>query len=150
VVKNPEDTEVQALSRSSSPSELLFGPVQGAAVLVWVSWKMFRREEAAVLAASLAVSDGLAPLAAKLYTRQVYRHPVKQTEGTIAAFFLGTVLYCYLYQWWLGFPLLPLRIVLAYGFVAAVVGTVLKGVDNVAVPVALHLLIPRIQEWLPA
>ena len=112
---------------------------------------MFRKEEeAAVLAASLAVSDGLAPAVAKLYTRQVYRHPAKRTEGTVAAIFMGTVLYCYLYQWWLGFALLPLRIVLAYGFVAAVVGTVLKGVDNAAVPIALHLLIPRIQEWLPA
>ena len=92
----------------------------------------------------------LAPAVAKLYTRQVYRHPAKRTEGTVAAIFMGTVLYCYLYQWWLGFPLLPLRIVLAYGGVAAIVGTVLKGVDNVAVPVALHLLIPRIQVWLPA
>jgi dolichol kinase len=111
---------------------------------------MFRKDEAAVLAASLAVTDGWAPLVAKLYTRQVYRHPVKQTEGTVAAIFMGTVLYCYLYQWWLGFALLPLRIVLAYGGVAAAVGTLVKGVDNVAVPIALHLLIPRIQEWLPA
>lgn len=142
--------EVQALSRSSSPSELLFGPLQCAAVLVWTSWNLFGQDESAVLAASLAVTDGLAPMIGKLYGTHVYHHPTKRKEGTIVGVFLGTVLYSYLYQWWMGFELLPLRIVLVYGGIAAVVGTLFKGMDNLTVPIALHLLIPRVQHWLPA
>jgi dolichol kinase len=155
-VKDPEDVEVRTLSRSSSPSELLYGPAQCAAVLVWTAWNLFGQEESAVLAASLAVTDGLAPTAGRLYGRYVdsysYRRhsAAKRTEGTVVGALVGTVLCTYLYQWLMGFPLLPLRLVLAYGGIAAVVGTLFKGVDSLAVPVALHLLIPRVQHWLPA
>jgi dolichol kinase len=156
--------EVRTLSRSSSPSELLYGPAQCAAALAWTSWNLFGRQESAVLAASLAVTDGLAPMVGRLYGTYVigyyygYGFPYsrrhfsshQRTEGTVVGALVGTALSTYLYQWMMGFPLLPLRLVLAYGGIAAVVGTLLKGVDNLAVPVALHLLIPRVQDWLPA
>jgi dolichol kinase len=164
LTKDPEDAEVRALSRSSSPGELLHGPAQCAAALAWTGWRLLGSPESAVLAASLAVADGLAPMAGRWYGRHAaggrsssypsYRRrhlPSHQrAEGTVAGALVGTALCTYLYQWLMGFPPLPLRLVLAYGGIAAVVGALLKGADNLAVPVALHLLMPRVQGWLAA
>lgn len=63
VVKDPEDAEVQALSRSSAPGELIGGPLHAAAILVWLHLHRFQQpDEAALVAAAIAVTDGWAPL----------------------------------------------------------------------------------------
>ena len=146
--------EVQTMSRSSSPSELLFGPLQFAGVLVWLGLYRFQTEEAAIIAAASGMGDGLAPLIGFRYGRHVYQMPLaspKTMEGSVVGVFLGTVSGCYLYLCMMGIPLLPLRMILVYGGIAAVVeGTVPGSMDNLAVPVALHFSIDKVQEWLPA
>lgn len=72
-------------------------------------------------------------------------------EGTVVGVFLGTVSACYVYLSLMGIPLLPLRMILVYGGIAAVVeGTAFKNLDNLAVAVTLSLSFGRVQEWLPA
>lgn len=128
--------------------------MQGAAVMVWLGLYRFMTEEAAVLAAAVGIGDGLAPMIGKLYGRHVYQMPLssqKTMEGTVVGVFLGTVSGCYLYLYLMGIPLLPLRMMLVYGGIAAVVeGTAFKSLDNVAVALTLHLSMSKVQEWLPA
>lgn len=154
IQKDPEDFEVQTMSRSSSPSELLFGPLQLAAIMLWLGLYQFMTEEAAVIAAAVGIGDGIAPMIGSMYGRHVYQMPLagnKTMEGTVVGVFLGTVSGCYLYLYLLGMELVPLRLVLVYGGIAAAMeGTAVKGLDNIVVAVALHLSMPKVQEWLPA
>jgi len=111
--KDPEDIDVQITSRSSSPSELLFGPLQCALVMVWLGLYRFMDKESAVIAAAVGVGDGLlAPIIGKLYGRHRYQMPLsgsKTMEGTVVGVFLGTVSGCYMYLSLMSIPLLPLR-----------------------------------------
>jgi hypothetical protein len=155
IAKNPDDVEVQALSRSSSPSELLWGPVQLTAVIIYLGLYCFQTQEAAIIAAALGVGDGcIAPLIGTTYGRHVYQMPLasrKTMEGSVVGVFLGTVSASYLYLYAMGLPLLPLRILLTYGAIAAVVeGTSPGNLDNLAIPLVLHFSMDRVQEWLPA
>jgi dolichol kinase len=155
LTKTPDDAEVQALSRSSSPSELLWGPVQLTAVLIYLGLYCFQTQEAGIIAAALGVGDGLAaPLIGTQFGRHVYQMPLaspKTMEGSVVGVFLGTVSASYLYLYGMGLPLLPLRMVLTYGAIAAVVeGTAPGNLDNLAIPVVLHFSMDVVQEWLPA
>lgn len=154
ILKDPEDVEVQTISRSSSPSELLFGPIQLAAILVYLGLYQFMAEEAAIVAAALGIGDGIAPLVGIKYGRHHYQMPFanrKTMEGSVVGVFLGTVSGCYLYMYLMNIPLLPLRIVLVFGGIAAVVeGTSPGNVDNLAVALMIHFSKDKVQEWLPA
>jgi dolichol kinase len=128
--------------------------MQFAGVLVYLSLYRFMTEEAAVTAAALGIGDALAPIFGQVFGRHVYHMPlgpVKTMEGSVVGVFLGTVVAMYLFLYMLGIPLLPLRMVLAYAGIAAVVeGTSPGNMDNVLVPVVLHFSIDRVQQWLPA
>lgn len=146
---------MQTLSRSSSPSELLGGPVQWAGVLVLLGLYRFMTEEAAIVMAAMGIGDALAPLAGSLYGRHVYQMPLappKTMEGSVCGVFLGTCLASYGFVYGLGIvPLVPLRLVLIYAGIAAIVeGTTPGHVDNLSVPVVLHLSMERVRQWLPA
>jgi dolichol kinase len=122
--------------------------------MVWLGLYQFMTEEAAVIAAAIGIGDGLAPMIGLLYGRHVYEMPLacqKTMEGSVVGVFLGTVAASYLYLYMMGLPLLPLRMVLVYGGIAAVVeGTAPGNLDNLAVPVTLHFSMEKVQEWLPA
>ena len=154
--KDPDhDVEVQALSRSSSPSELLWGPVQLTAVLIYLGLYHFMTTPAVVLAAALGVGDGwAAPLIGTHYGRHVYHVPLgsrKSMEGSVVGVLLGTVSGCYLYLYLTGLPLLPLRVLLSYGAIAALVeGTAPANIDNFAISVVLLFSMDRVEQWLLA
>jgi CDP-diglyceride synthetase len=153
--KNPDhDVEVQILSRSSSPSELLWGPVQLAAVLIYLGQYHFMTTRAVVLAAALGVGDGwAAPVIGSRYGRHVYQIPLaspKSMEGSVVGVLLGTVSGCYLYLYLSGLPFLPLRVLLSYGAIAAVVeGTSPGSLDNLMISLVLLCTMDRVQDWLP-
>jgi CDP-diglyceride synthetase len=153
ILGDPNDPDVQNLSLSSTPSDLLFGPVQFAGVLVWLGWYEFMTEEAAIIAA-FGLGDALAPMIGKRFGRHNFQLPlgsVKTIEGSVVGVFLGTVTGCYLYLYMMGIPLLPLRMILAYAGIASVAeGTSLGNIDNIVTPVVLHFSIDRVQNWLPA
>lgn len=143
------------MSRGPAPSELLFGPLQFAAIMVYLGLYRFMSQEAVVQAAAIGIGDGLAaPLVGGLYGRHHYQAPLaskKTMEGSVVGVFLGTVAGCYLYLYLTGIPLLPLRLVLAYAGIAALVeGTSPGNMDNLFVSVALHLSFQKVQDWLPA
>lgn len=154
VLKDPDDIEVRIVSRTSSPTSLLFGPLQFAVILVWLGLYRFMTEEAAIIAAAIGIGDGLAPMIGKVYGRHNYQMPLaspKTMEGSVVGVFLGTIAGCYLYLYMMGIPLLPLRMVLVYGGIAAVVeGTAPGNLDNLTVPIAIHFSIDKVQEMLPA
>jgi dolichol kinase len=141
-LKDPDDLEVQTLSRSSSPSELLFGPLQIAAIMVWLGLYKFMTEQAAITAAAVGIGDGLAPMIGAIYGRHMYQMPFaspKTMEGSVVGVFLGTVAGCYLYLYMMGLSLLPLRMVLTFSGIAAFVeGTAPGNLDNLTVPIAIH------------
>lgn len=120
--------------------------------MVWLGLYRFMTQEAAVVAAAIGVGNSLAVVVGKLYGRHVYQMPLsgsKTMEGTVVGVFLGTVSGCYLYLYLMGLPLLPLRMVLVYGGIAAVVESMaFKNLDNLVIAITLHLSMPRVQEWL--
>lgn len=154
MIASSDDLEVQLVSRSSSPSELLFGPLHFALILVWLGLSYFQTQEAAIICAAIGIGDALAPLLGNKFGRHYYQVPLsarKTMEGSLCGVFFGTVCGSYLFLYILGLPLLPLRIVLVYGFLAAVLeGTALKGLDNLVVAIVLHLSMDKVQEWMPA
>eukprot|EP00542_Grammatophora_oceanica_P017438 CAMPEP_0194029630 /NCGR_PEP_ID=MMETSP0009_2-20130614/3309_1 /TAXON_ID=210454 /ORGANISM="Grammatophora oceanica, Strain CCMP 410" /LENGTH=164 /DNA_ID=CAMNT_0038669353 /DNA_START=85 /DNA_END=579 /DNA_ORIENTATION=- len=152
--KDPDDEDVQIMSRTGSPSDLAFGPSHLNLLLLYLGLFRFKRVEAAVMLAAVGIGDGgLAPPIGRWYGRHVYRMIMalpKTLEGTIVGVFLGTVAGSYLYLWMLGLDALPLRIILAYAAIAAIVeATSPASLDNLMVPVALHFSFPVVNEWLP-
>lgn len=150
---DPDDIDVQNLSRSSSPSELLFGPLQLCSLMIYLGLYQFMEQEAAVLAAAIGVGDGLAPMIGELYGRHVYHMPLsnkKTMEGSIVGVFLGTVAACYLYLYMMGITIPPLRMVLVYGIMAAVVeGSSPGNFDNISTAVVMHFSMDKVNEWMP-
>jgi phytol kinase len=151
-LRDPTDLEVQNLSLSSSPSELLLGPLFLAAVLLWLTLYQFMTEEAAIVAA-VSFGDALAPLIGSRWGRHLYSVPLsklKTMEGSVVGVFLGTIAASYFYMFMMGMPLLPLRIILAYSGIAAVAeGTSPGNCDNIVMCVVIHFSIPRVRQLLP-
>jgi len=151
IVGDTGDADVQNLSLSGSPSELLLGPFFLVGVFLWLTLYQFMTEEAAIISA-MCFGDGLAPLVGAFCGRHLYNVPfsrVKTIEGSVFVF-LGTVAACYFNLYIMGIPLLPLRIILAYGGIAAVgEGTSPANLDNLITPIVLHFSIERVKELLP-
>jgi dolichol kinase len=152
VLKDPTDADVQNLSRSSSPTELLLGPLLLSGVFFWLTLYQFMTVESAIIAAA-CFGDGLAPLIGSQWGRHLYSVPfskLKTMEGSVVGVFLGTVFGCYFFVWTMGIPLLPLRMILAYAGIAAVVeGTAPGNLDNIVTAVVLHFSIERVQVLMP-
>lgn len=142
---------MQTFSRACSPAELLFGPVQFALVLIFLGLNRFITEDAAVLTAAL-VGDLIAPVIGAVFGRHDYHMPFssqKTMEGSLCGVFLGTCSFLYFFLYCFGLQLLPLRVVLAYAGIAAVVeGSAPNSMDNLAVPVVLMLSIDRVRSFL--
>lgn len=152
LIRDASDADVQNMSLSGSPVELLLGPLLLAGVFLWLTLYQFMTEEAAIIAA-VSFGDGLAPLVGSLYGRHFYSTPVsrvKTIEGSVVGVFLGTVATCYFNMYFMGLPLLPLRMILCYGGIAAVAeGTAPVNLDNLVTPLVLHFSIERVKELLP-
>lgn len=112
------------------------------------------QEETAIIVAALGVGDGISPWIGAHYGRHVYRMPFsrpKTMEGSVCGVFLGTIGGSYTYLYLLDMPFLPLRIILAVSAIAAIVeGTTPANMDNLMVPLLLHVSIDRVKMWLPA
>ena len=153
ILRDPDDPDVQNLSLSSSPNDLLFGPLLFTGVMVWAGMYKFMTEEAAILAAA-ALGDGIAPLIGTSWGRHIFQVPFgnrKTMEGSVVGVFLGTAASMPIFLYLMNIPLLPLRIILAYSGIAAVAeGTAPCHLDNLVMPIVLHFSLDRVQELLPA
>jgi len=143
ILADPEDPDVRNISRSSSPSELLYGPIQLTCIMTWVGLTKFMTVEAAVIMAAVGIGDSIAPIIGCRYGRHVYRMPfgsTKTIEGSVFVF-LGTIVGCYLFPYGMGLPTQPLRLILAYSGITAIVEGCSSGAfDNVFISVALNFL----------
>jgi phytol kinase len=152
VLKDPTDVDVQNLSLSSSPTELLLGPLILAGVFLWLTLHQFMTEEAAIVAA-VSFGDGLAPVIGSRWGRHIYSVPfskLKTMEGSVVGVFLGTVFGCYFFLYMMGIPFLPLRMILAYAGIAAVAeGTSPGNLDNLVTSLVLHFSIERVKLLMP-
>jgi len=141
ILADPNDIDVKTMSRSSSPSELLYGPLQFVIVMMWLGTSKFMTMEGAILMAALGIGDGIAPLIGKHYGRIRYRFPFsseKTVEGSFGVF-LGTVGGCYFYLYMLGLPMLSYRNVLMCGFLTTITEAIApKNYDNVLLPIVLN------------
>ena len=150
-VRDASDADVQNMSLSGSPSDLLLGPLLLTGVFVWLTLYQFMTEQAAIIAA-VSFGDGCAPMVGSMYGRHFYSTPVsriKTIEGSVVGVFLGTVTACYFNMYAMGLPLLPLRMILAYGGVAAVAeGTAPGNLDNLVAPIVIHFSIDRVKALL--
>ncbi len=152
LVRDASDADVQNMSLSGSPSDLLLGPLLSTGVFVWLTLAQFMTQEAAIIAA-MSFGDGCAPLVGQLYGRHFYSSPFSRTktiEGSVVGVFLGTVTACYFNLYAMGLPFLPLRIILAYGGIAAVAeGTAPANLDNLVTPLVLLFGMEKVEELLP-
>jgi dolichol kinase len=154
VLKDSEDEDVHIMSRSGSPGELMYGPLQLNLLLIYLGLSRFMESDSALVMAAVGIGDSIAPWIGSRFGRHVYQMPwfgpSKTMEGSLCGVFLGTVLGCYLNLWSLGLPLLPLRILLAYAGVAAVAEAMSPSrMDNIMVPLVLVLSMDRIAGMFP-
>mmetsp|Transcript_9289 Transcript_9289/g.16842 ORF Transcript_9289/g.16842 Transcript_9289/m.16842 type:complete len:178 (+) Transcript_9289:628-1161(+) len=141
ILRDANDEDVRTMSRSSSPSELLYGPLQFTIIMNWLGLFHFMSEEAAIIMAALGMGDGIAPLIGKYYGKHSYRMPLsskKTLEGSIGGVFLGTIGGVYFFSYMLGIPVLTLQAILTLATIAMVVeGTSFNNCDNILLPVAM-------------
>ena len=153
LLKDSEDEDVHIMSRSGSPSELMYGPLQLNLLLIYLGLRHFMESDSAIIVAAVGLGDSVAPWIGAKFGRHVYRMPFgpsKTMEGSVCGVFLGTVMGCYLNLWFLGLPLLPLRVLLTYAAIAGVAeGTAPRSLDNVTVPLVLLLSMDRVANMLP-
>ena len=62
ILKDPNDTDVQTMTRTGSPAELLNGPILFTILMTIVGLKLYRNQLGVVIMACLGYGDGIAPL----------------------------------------------------------------------------------------
>ena len=149
-MNDPDDVDVLNWSLSSSPSELLYGPLQLCLLLIWLNMYHFRTEKAAILVAA-SVGDALAPLIGNSYGQHKYQMPLSNTktmEGSIVGVFLGTVAMSYMFLSAMGLDIPHWRCIFVYGTIASTVeGSSPGNFDNVIVPLVVHFSMDKVEEW---
>jgi len=93
ILKDPEDEDVRSMSRTSSPSELLYGPLQMTLIMCYVGSTKYMTNTGIIVMASL-VGDWLAAIVGLEYGKHKYKVPLggdKSIEGTVGCI-IGTML----------------------------------------------------------
>jgi len=142
ILADPNDIDVRTMSRSSSPGELLFGPLQFTCFMMWVGIEFFMTAEGAILVAALGIGDGIAPIIGLYYGNLKYRFPLssrKSIEGSFFGVFLGTIAGCYCFINTLGLPPMSNRSMI----ICAIISTVAEATapanwDNIVIPLVMH------------
>lgn len=141
ILKDPEDEDVRSMSRTSSPSELLYGPIQMTAVMCYVGLREFMSPVGVLIMASF-VGDWMAAFVGLQYGRYKYRVPFggeKSIEGTIGAV-VGTIGGICFYSYALGMEIMDWQQLLAYGCISSLAeATSLDNWDNVVLAVAMDV-----------
>lgn len=151
ILADPMDVDVRIMSRSSSPSELLYGPLQFSLFMIWLGMTKFMTREGAVLMAAVGIGDGIAPIIGSYYGNISYRFPFsspKSIEGSFFGVFLGTMAGSHLFLYCLGLPMLTIRTYAMCAAIATVAeATAPESLDNVLVPMLLHFSWDKIASW---
>jgi dolichol kinase len=62
ILRNPDDPDVRAMTRTGSPTELLNGPLMFALIATYIGLKMYMSQVGVVIISCLGWGDGIAPL----------------------------------------------------------------------------------------
>lgn len=150
-MNDPNDVDVRTMSRSSSPSELLWGPLQFTIFMMWIGTQKFMTLEGSILVAALGIGDGLAPIIGRYYGNLKYRFPMsrqKSIEGSFFGVFLGTVGGIYGFNRMLGLRDLSVQSMVCCGAIATFAEAIAPGdCDNVFIPLVMHFSITH-YPWL--
>lgn len=153
-LNDPDDIDVRNFTRASTPSELLFGPLQLCCLMFWLGQYEFMTQDAVIIASAVGIGDGVAPMIGTHHGRHIYRMPLsnkKTMEGSVVGVFLGTVSACYVFLYMMSLEIPPLRYILVYGVVAAVVeGSSPGNFDNAMIASVMYTSLDTIKEWIPA
>lgn len=151
ILKDPNDEDVRTMSRSSSPSELLWGPLQFTIFMMWIGTQKFMTLEGSILVAALGIGDGLAPIIGRYYGNLKYRFPMsgqKSIEGSFFGVFLGTIGGIYAFNHVLGLRDLSGQNMVICAAIATFAEAAAPGdCDNVFMPVVMHFSIKH-YPWL--
>jgi len=150
ILCDPNDVDVKTMSRSSSPSELLFGPLQFTLFMIYCGTTKFMTIEGALLMASLGIGDGIAPIIGRYYGNIKYRFPfsgTKSLEGSIFGVLLGSIFGSYFFIYMLGLPMISYDHLIKVGIISMIAEATAPGnCDNIFVPLVLHL---SIKHYMP-
>ena len=135
---------MRSMSRTSSPSELLYGPLQMTLVMCYVGLAKFMTDSGIIIMASL-VGDWMAAIEGIRYGKHKYKLPLggdKSLEGTVGCV-LGTMIGIWFYSYMCGITELDAmgwKMLLAHGCIsAAVEATSFKNWDNLLLAVAMEM-----------
>jgi dolichol kinase len=154
ILNDPEDDDVRTMSRTSSPSELLYGPLQMTLIMCYVGLLKFMTHSGILMMASL-VGDGVAAIVGMQYGRHVYKVPLgseKSVEGTIGCA-IGTMGGIWFFSYMCGIEMMAdgsvvgeggggggWKTYLAYGCLsAAVEAAAIRNWDNLLLALAMEL-----------
>ena len=141
ILKDPEDEDVRSMSRTSSPSELLYGPLQMTLIMSYVGLNFFMTEAGMLIMASL-VGDGLAALVGLQYGKHKYKVPFcgdKSVEGTFGCV-IGTVTALWFFFYMCGMDAMGWRELMTYGVLSATAeASSLHKWDNLLLAVAMEI-----------
>ena len=143
-MRDPEDEDVHLMSRTSSPSELLYGPLQMTLIMIYVGLTKFATPEVGAIIMSSFIGDAFAAIIGIQYGRYTYKVPLggtKSIEGNIGCI-LGTILGIRFYLYVLGIEKMELKMLLTYGVVSTVSeATAVKDWDNLVIFGAMELAV---------
>lgn len=151
ILKDPEDEDVRSMSRTSSPSELLYGPLQMTLVMTYVGLTKYMTSTGIIIMASL-VGDWMAAMVGIAYGRHKYRVPFggdKSIEGTVGCV-VGTMGGVWFYSYMCGIECVGgWKMLLAYGCISTVVeATALKNWDNFLLAVAMEMSSKHLPDYM--
>jgi dolichol kinase len=167
ILKDPEDEDVRSMSRTSSPSELLYGPLQMTLIMCHVGLNRYMTPTGIIVMSSL-VGDGIAAMIGLEYGKHTYRMPLvggqKSIEGSLGCM-LGTIGGMLLYSYMTGIDIsshagwdggggggggtglsyyYPSTIptVVVYGVISTIVeATALRNYDNLLLALAMEVTV---------
>lgn len=151
ILADPNDIDVRTMSRSSSPSELLYGPLQFTLFQMYVGTQMFMTIEGAILVSALGIGDGIAALVGRYYGNLRYVFPLsgqKSMEGSFFGVFLGTIGGTYLFIHVLGLRMISYQSIISCAVIATLAEATAPGsCDNIFIPLILNLSLKH-YPWL--
>mmetsp|Transcript_31397 Transcript_31397/g.41828 ORF Transcript_31397/g.41828 Transcript_31397/m.41828 type:complete len:254 (+) Transcript_31397:209-970(+) len=148
ILRDPNDAETMSMSRSSNPTELLYGPLHFTMLMTWVGLYRFMSYQGIVIMSSM-IGDGIAPLAAScVQNSHTYRiRPlggIKSWEGSVGVC-IGTVFAIYTFSYALGMEVLRSGDIVMFGVLASLVEAASPGrFDNLSLTVLMDFSFEKI------
>jgi len=146
ILKDPEDQDVRSMSRSSSPSELLYGPLQLTIIMSYTGLTKFMTKSGIIIMGAF-VGDWLAALIGVHYGKHKFTVPLggqKSIEGSFGCV-LGTMAGISFYSYMVGMEIEEWKTLFTYGVISAVVeGTAWREWDNAFLAAAMEFSAKRL------